>query len=82
MYHVALPFTSVSTVAEGSTNMEPFGPLETAEHNASDFAMGLFFDSTVAVVLAANSQKLDDEDMQIVNSMFDELFVNPIEIDA
>ena len=55
-----------------------FGPLETAENNASDFTMGLFFDSTVAVVLLASDQ-LDDSNADMIESMFDDLFSNPIE---
>lgn len=58
--------------------MELFGPLETAENNANDFAMGLFFDSTVAIVLIANEQ-LDDNNADMIESMFDDLFSNPIE---
>ena len=55
-----------------------FGPLETAENNANDFTMGLFFDSTVAVVLLASDQ-LDDSNADMIESMFDDLFSNPIE---
>ena len=55
-----------------------FGPLETADNNANDFTMGLFFDSTVAVVLLANEQ-LDDSNADMIESMFDDLFTNPIE---
>lgn len=58
--------------------MELFGPLETAENNANDFTMGLFFDSTVAIVLIANEQ-LDDNNADMIESMFDDLFSNPIE---
>ena len=55
-----------------------FGPLEIADNNANDFTMGLFFDSTVAVVLLASDQ-LDDSNADMIESMFDDLFSNPIE---
>ena len=55
-----------------------FGPLENADNNANDFTMGLFFDSTVAVVLLASDQ-LDDSNADMIDAMFDDLFSNPIE---